>query len=495
MLSAIAALASFVVACGGGTTVEPAQQLAQVATPNIEATVIAAIEATALARPEPTQSPQRRTTVLFITNTPTSTTPTPTATASITPGPTNTPLPTSTPTPTSTSTPTPDPTPTSTPLPTATPTVIPPSPTPSPTNTPEPTVTVTTLPTPTIPEIIDAAKQAIVRVETEDGFGTGFIIAPDGVIATADHMVRDAKRVTIVLPDGTEFDGTVLGSHLAGDIALVKIDAEDLPTVMFGDAAALSSGDFVVKIGHTFDLEEGGEPSATTGIVSKISTRPRTHAEVIQTDAAINPGDSGSPLLNRLGEVVGMNTSKFVATDIEGIGFASSINQLTSNLDTLLASETVCPVNPEILEGNDFTNKKWGYTVTVPSDAKWQTFNNKNDMLFTKGFGRGGVFVNDPWLSSDFATKRTAIDELFIDSLGSNDSRTVINSRIICFGDLGEALEVNVEAKFGIEDWIERFVVFETRGLLYVLHGPAKKFWWGDQERFIDSLIYSFRFE
>ncbi|MCB2116343.1 MAG: Do family serine endopeptidase [Rhodobacteraceae bacterium] len=154
------------------------------------------------------------------------------------------------------------------------------------------------------------------------GVGTGFIISADGQIVTNAHVVEGVDSVKVTLADGRSLDGKVLGTDSATDLALVKIEADkDLPTVSFGDSRALKVGQDVVAIGNPFGLGN----SVTSGIVSALGRDINSGPfdNYIQTDAAINKGNSGGPLFNTEGEVVGINTAIFSPSGGSvGIGFA-----------------------------------------------------------------------------------------------------------------------------------------------------------------------------
>ena len=138
------------------------------------------------------------------------------------------------------------------------------------------------------------------------GTGSGFIFESDGYIITNHHVVEDADEVIVRLADRREFEAELIGSDPQSDIALLKIDASNLPTLEFGNANDLRAGEWVVAIGSPFNFEQ----SVTAGIVSAKgrSTSAQQYVPFIQTDVAINPGNSGGPLLNLDGEVVGINS-------------------------------------------------------------------------------------------------------------------------------------------------------------------------------------------
>jgi serine protease Do len=155
--------------------------------------------------------------------------------------------------------------------------------------------------------------------------GSGFIVTDDGTILTNAHVVRDAKRVTVKLADRREFEAKVLGVDTMTDIAVLKIDAKDLPTVRLGDASNLEVGDYVLAIGQPYGFEE----SASAGIVSaKGRSLPGdAYVPFIQTDVALNPGNSGGPLFDSSGAVIGINSQIYSNTGgYEGVSFAIPID-------------------------------------------------------------------------------------------------------------------------------------------------------------------------
>jgi serine protease Do len=222
----------------------------------------------------------------------------------------------------------------------------------APTATPSPTVSPEAIDTPTVertpmttPEIVALLRPSVVHILIEgttfgvfgqpipaEGVGTGFIIDNDGHIVTNNHVVfvdgeRPARSMTVTLSDGRKFQGSLVGGDRATDLAVLKIDADNLTPASLGDTAELQVGDDVVAIGHALDLPGG--PTVTRGVVSAkerlIQEDPFMIPGAIQTDAPINPGNSGGPLVNAYGEVVGITTAVIRGT-AEGIGFAISID-------------------------------------------------------------------------------------------------------------------------------------------------------------------------
>jgi S1-C subfamily serine protease len=180
--------------------------------------------------------------------------------------------------------------------------------------------------------------------EVPQGAGTGFIYDPAGYIVTNNHVVEGAQKLKVVLPppDGRAFDAQLVGTDPLTDLAVLKIEATNLPVVALGSSGALQVGQWVVAIGNALALEGG--PTVTAGVVSALGrdadepgSQPGqagpTLYDLIQTDAAINPGNSGGPLVNLQGEVVGVNT--LGATSAQNIGFAIAIDTARPIVDQL----------------------------------------------------------------------------------------------------------------------------------------------------------------
>ncbi|HEY7767480.1 S1C family serine protease, partial [Longimicrobium sp.] len=169
------------------------------------------------------------------------------------------------------------------------------------------------------------------------GLGSGFIITPEGLVITNEHVVRAASEVMVTLPDGREFDADVVGADEVNDLALLRIrGGRGLPVAPLGNSDGLMIGEWVIAIGNPFGfLLSNPEPSVSAGVVSAVGRniggaggQRSVSLDLIQTDASINPGNSGGALVNALGEVVGVNSSILSSTGgSEGLGFAIPINR------------------------------------------------------------------------------------------------------------------------------------------------------------------------
>jgi serine protease Do len=173
--------------------------------------------------------------------------------------------------------------------------------------------------------------------------GSGYIISPDGYIVTNDHVAGNASKITVSLTNGKDYDAELIGSDPVSDIALVKIDGKNLPYIKPGDSDEIIIGEWVIALGNPFGLfEVNDKPTVTVGVISAVGMNlepinDRYYLNMIQTDASINGGNSGGPLVNSLGEVIGMNTLIFTAGSQGsiGLGFAIPINKVITIIEEL----------------------------------------------------------------------------------------------------------------------------------------------------------------
>jgi len=177
------------------------------------------------------------------------------------------------------------------------------------------------------------------------GLGSGFIISPDGYILTNDHVAGNAKEITVTLTNKEKYKGKLVGTDHVSDISLLKIDGHDLPYLKLGNSDDVIIGEWVIALGNPFGLFEiGDKPTVTVGVVSATGMNlnaegGRYYRGMIQTDAAINSGNSGGPLINSVGEVIGVNAVIFTPNQGSiGLGFAIPINRVKSVLEELKKS-------------------------------------------------------------------------------------------------------------------------------------------------------------
>jgi len=205
-------------------------------------------------------------------------------------------------------------------------------------------------------DIFEKSEESVVQVNvlrggSDGGMGSGFVYSEEGYIITNQHVVRDAKKVTVTFLDGEAYIGDVIGTDPDLDIAVVKVSPSNtyLQPITIGDSSKLKVGEKIVAIGNPFGLSG----SMTSGIVSQIGRLlPQESGysipDVIQTDAAINPGNSGGPLINMKGEVIGINTAiQSITGEFSGIGFA-------------VPSNTVKKIVPVLIEDGEFKHPWMG---------------------------------------------------------------------------------------------------------------------------------------
>lgn len=270
-------------------------------------------------------------------------------------------------------------------------------------------------------EIVKKTADSVVEISTESvvtgsfaqqyvqqGAGSGVIISQDGYILTNNHVINGANSVKVRLRDSTEYDATIIGSDSDNDIALLKVSATGLSPATFGDSNSLAVGDYVVAIGNPLG-ELGG--TVTDGIISALArkvTIEDTQMTLLQTNAQVNPGNSGGGLFNANGELVGIVNAKQSATEVEGIAFAIPINNV---LDILSDLKEYGYVTGKVDLGIDFTditsdetafyygvNQTGCYVLSVDSGSNAEKAGVTRGDLVTK------VNDTDVSSSSDIAT-------------------------------------------------------------------------------------------
>jgi serine protease Do len=240
------------------------------------------------------------------------------------------------------------------------------------------------------------------RKQKTSALGSGVIVSDTGYILTSSHVVKGADDIKVVLYDKREFNGKIVGADPKTDLAVVKIDAKDLPTVTMGSSSALKAGDVVLAIGNPFGLNQ----TITMGIVSAVGRSNLGLADFvdfIQTDAAINPGNSGGALVNTNGELIGINTAIFSTSGgYMGIGFAVPSDMATSIMDSIIKSGKVIrgwlgvstqPLTPELAQTFKIKDQKGALVSGIIANSPAEKAGLKRGDLI---IGLNGKPVADP---------------------------------------------------------------------------------------------------
>ena len=263
------------------------------------------------------------------------------------------------------------------------------------------------------------------------GLGSGVIIDPRGYILTNQHVIDEADKITVTLSDGRDFKGVVKGQDPRSDLAIIQINARNLPVAILGDSDSIKIGQWAVAIGNPFAFAmQNPEPTVTVGVISALHRalgrtlgRDKDYNDLIQTDAAINPGNSGGPLVNLKGEVVGVNVAIFTTSGgYQGVGFAVPIN----NAKKIIA---------KLIEGKKITYGWFGVTVQDLTDelAKYFGLPDKNGALVVS------VLENGPALKAGI--KESDIIKQF-DNKPINNTRELLNA--VGKAEVGRKVKIEV---------------------------------------------------
>lgn len=288
--------------------------------------------------------------------------------------------------------------------PTPAPTQVPPSPTPAPTVVLEAPPIVSAFlgspetsqigELPSIADLVDSVKEEVASISvesvnrglffdfTDEGAGSGIIVSSDGYIVTNYHVIHDVIAVKVDLPNGESYDADIVGWDVVTDLAVLKIEPEsNLPVVEWGNSDSMRVGDWVVALGNALSLKGG--PTVTLGIISALGRTVPTERgslyHMIQTDAAINKGNSGGPLVSLDGKVIGISTA--MLGQAQGIGFAVS-------------SETALPVIASLIEHGEVVRPSMEVSVedVTPAISNRLGLNVKEGVIITRVAQRGAAF-------------------------------------------------------------------------------------------------------
>ena len=267
------------------------------------------------------------------------------------------------------------------------------------------------------------------------GAGSGVIISTDGYIITNNHVIDGADELEVTLNDNRKFAAKLVGTDPTTDIALLKIDAKDLPTIPFGDSEKLKVGEWVLAVGNPFNLTS----TVTAGIVSAkgrgISMGGGDKSKIesfIQTDAAINPGNSGGALFNMQGQVIGVNSSKIAATEYEGMGFAVPSDTAIATANSLIKSGYV--------EGR----AKLG--ITYLPLTKYSNYSAILSALEEKGYknAQGTMVINSVDGSSDLASKDVKQYDMIVAINGKTMTSTDVLTSVLADSKPGDTVKLTI---------------------------------------------------
>ena len=247
---------------------------------------------------------------------------------------------------------------------------------------------------PSIADLVDSVEEVVASISvesvnrglffefTDEGAGTGIIMSSDGYIVTNYHVIHDVIAVRVDLPNGDSYDARIVGWDVVTDLAVLKIESDTaLPVVEWGNSESMRVGDWVVALGNALSLKGG--PTVTLGIISALGRTVPTERgplyDMIQTDAAINKGNSGGPLVSLDGKVIGISTA--MLSQAQGIGFAVS-------------SETALPVIESLIEHGEVVRPSMQVSVedVTPAIANRMGLNVREGVIITRLTQRGAAF-------------------------------------------------------------------------------------------------------
>ena len=258
---------------------------------------------------------------------------------------------------------------------------------------------------------------------TTTGSGSGVIIDSDGYIVTNNHVIEGASKITVYLKDGTEYEATLLGTDSQTDIALLKIDATGLTAATLGDSDSLQVGETSIAIGNPLGKLSG---TVTQGIISALDREIDLGdgtMNLLQTDAAVNPGNSGGALFNNSGELIGIVVAKTTATGVEGLGFAIPINDVKPILEQL---------------------RTYGYVTGRP--ALGLTVVEINDPMTAMSYrlSRLGVYISAVTDGSNAAKAGLQSGDCIVSIDGTEVTTVTEISDIISAKNVGDEVEISV---------------------------------------------------
>ena len=277
--------------------------------------------------------------------------------------------------------------------------------------------------------------------------GSGIVVSPDGYVITNYHVIENALELIVTLPGGKEYDAEIIGLDKTTDLAILKLDGNKFPYAVIGNSDDLMIGEWVIALGNPYGLFDiNDQPTATAGIISSLHMdfgrleSGRTYQDMIQTDAAINPGNSGGPLVNSLGEVIGINTFIFTGSGYSqgsiGIGFAIPISRAITITEELRNSGRIDRSYSTGLQVQPLNDRITRY-LDIPSNNGVIVL----EVQQNSAAAQAGVQAADVIVSVEGETVKNAQD--IIDVINDNDLRVGDRITLRIYRD-GDYYSVNV---------------------------------------------------
>ncbi len=360
-------------------------------------------------------------------------------------------------------------------------------------------------------------SQSVVRIEADEGQGSGVVVREDGMVLTAYHVVQGAAEITVEFSDGSKESAEVLGRDIGRDLAIVNIPRTGLAPVPFADPDSLQIGQTLVKLGYGVSLQGG--VGVTRGIISAFLEPTRTDPALVQTDSAVNPGDSGAPLITEDGRIGAIATAKLVDVRVEGVSFGSLIEDGAVLMDRMIGREVVCQPQPTLTAAatnpeTTYRNDDWGWFVQVPN--RYEAIEHEGGTTFYRsGAGQwsldvrsrwpSNVLVYNPFRKGAFASAEELIGAVLTYWVSEEVGYEVglqRGVREVCRGsDLSWEQDFTITSSS--EDFTERsrFMVIDGGSvwhLLWVTTWPEHRERYGQEyenwEKETDTILYTFRF-
>ena len=332
--------------------------------------------------------------------------------------------------------------------------------------------------------IVAKVKLAVVRIESSAGIGTGFIIDPVGWIVTNAHVVSDDLLVEVTLHDGATRFGWVIGNKPEEDIALIRVDGINMPTLALRSPLETAVGQDVIALGYALDLP--GQPTLTRGVISALRPDFFGSISAIQTDTALNPGNSGGPLMDLEGNVLGINSSTYRET--EGLNLAINMDDARQVIDALKSGE-VMPLGR-------YVSNQYPFSVRIPDG--WQVYELLTSyMLIMDSGSTGQVHIMIESVDSNVSNDQFAQEQTLAGVAQDFEYyEKVANEEIIISSSIPAWAVTEVWKNQGYDFAHQgREIFFTYQGLGYSIYTQSETVEWETLEGTIDSILESLRVE